>query len=939
MESDLPGDNKPDSRALTKDTKVSHYVVLERVCVCETCEVYLAEDTELGRKATLSFLPFQNRSNDDAAAIFRSEVQTIASLDHSNIIHVYELGEYGGRPFAAMEFLRGRSVRDVIQKETPSLRQFLDVAVQICRGLSVAHEAGIVLHDLRPGAILIDAEDRVRLLGFRSAGSECVITAGRIDSEPDMTRFMSEEHVHGVQIDYHSNILSLGIIMYWMLTGRHPFRHEGGVEFIQKNMSETLPLVFDKEKLSERLQRIINRALDRNPESRYAQVNELLADLERERSEMECLEAEQRYRELRDNIPAGVYRSTPDGKLISANPALVKMLGYDSEEEMTGVSAVKFYVDPEKREILMKELRDKGSFTNFEVHILRKDGTQRWASTNMRVSLDDDGQIAYIDGTAEDITKRKEAEVALRESEARYRLLIDNAGYPITVFSSEGKLLLTNSVAARNLGGTPEDLIGKCLYDLLPGIADIIKERTRTVIETGEGLETEDIIELPTGNRWFWSNMQLARDADDNIIGIQVISHDITDRKQAEEDLRTTHERLNATLNALPDLLFEMDREGRILDFRAPQPELLFRPPEEFLGKTMDEVLPKEASDTIMASVKKASELGQDSGAIYSLEIGGEECWFEFSVAASGDPKAPNARLVALVRNITDRKRAEAEARTSYERIEHLVSSSSTVIYSCKVGGNWACTFITKNVEKAWGYKASEFLEPDFWVEHLHPDDRDRILSDLGELLRNGSHEHEYRFLLADGTYHWISDQDRLIYDDHGEPLECVGSCTDITERKRSEDELREKTEELKTEQEMLREKNIALRQVLEQIESSRQEYQRQLYQDVDTALAPFLSRLKKEAGSEGSNEFEELEATLNSILAKDIDEFNIHYGRLTARESEICGMIKSGMTSKEISDDLSLSLLTVLKHREKIRKKLGITNRGISLVTYLRMH
>ncbi len=566
--------------------------------------------------------------------------------------------------------------------------------------------------------------------------------------------------------------------------------------------------------MPDRLRRIIERALDRNPETRYQQANELLADLEREQLEMECLGAEERYRELRDNIPAGVFRSTPDGKLLSANPALVKMLGYDSEEEMTGVPVVKLYVDPEKRGLLMKELRDKGSFTNFEVHIRRKDGEPRWVSANMRVSLDDDGRIAYIDGTAEDITKRKQAEVALRESEARYRLLIDNAGYPITVFSSDGEVLLINSVAARNLGGKPEDFIGKSLHDYMPDAADLFRERNRTIVETGKGLEVEDMVELATGKRWFWSNLQPARDANGDIFGIQVISHDITDRK-----------------------------------------------------------------------------------------------------------------------------RAEAEARASYERIEHLVSSSSTVIYSCKVGGNWACTFITKNVEKAWGYKASEFLDPDFWVKHLHPDDRDRVLSGLSELLENGSYEHEYRFLLADGTYHWISDEDRLVYDDHGEPLECVGSCTDITERKRSEDQLKKKTEELKKEQETLREKNIALRQVLEHIESKRQEFQQQVYQDVGTALAPLVRELKKKAGPGRAKEFEALEATLNSILAKDIDEFKIRYGRLTARESEISGMIKNGLTSKEISSDLSLSLLTVLKHREQIRKKLEITNKRISLVTYLRMH
>ena len=979
MESGHPADDKMrSSEALVKGTNVSRFAIIERVCICDECEVYIAEDTDLGRKVALSFLPLKNSSNDDTIAMFTSEIQAIASLNHSNIIRIYELGDHEGRPFATSELLHGQTVRDIILNEAYSLRQFLDVAIQMCRGLSAAHEAGIVLHDLRPGSILIDAEGRVRLLGFRWIGSACVIPTEHSDSEPEITSYMSAEQLQGTQVDYLDNIFSLGLIMHEILTGRHPLRRESETETLHAKANEArTPLANHNEYLSSGLQPIIERAMDKNRETRYQHVSDLLADLERERSALEIRESEGRFRDLADLLPQtvfeldmkanftytnrygyestgyaqkdlarginaldmfvpedrgraginiskifngeeleaheytvlrkdgssypvliyarpivregepeglrgivvdisnlketekalqkahdelerrieertaklmeankklteqmeylrrteealrqseekyrrvfedtviGLYRTTPAGQILMVNPALVNMLGYSSPDELLSRDLGNSAYEPTyPRSRFIDLIESQGKVVGLESAWVKADGSILYIQESARAIRDMDGKTLHYEGTVEDITQRRQAEAALRESEEQYRLLVDNAGYPVTLFSTDGEILLINSTGARNLGGTPDDFVGKSMHDILPDMADLLAERNHEVVESGIGREVEDMMELPTGKRWFWSNLQPARDANGTIVGIQIISHDITDRKYAEEDLRTTHERLNATLNALPDLLFEMDREGNILDFRAPQPGLLYRPPEEFLGKKMDEVLPKEAADTINASLEKARELGRDSGAVYSLGIGEEVCWFEFSVAASGAPEDPNVRFVALVRN--------------------------------------------------------------------------------------------------------------------------------ITERKRRQDELKKKTSELREEQNRLRDKNIALRQVLEQIESSRQEYQLQLYKDVDTALAPLLRKLREEAGSDRKKEFEELEAALNSILAKDIDEFKIRYGKLTSRESEICGMIKNGKTSKQISDDLNLSLLTVLKHREQIRKKLGITNKDISLVTYLRMH
>jgi PAS domain S-box-containing protein len=138
------------------------------------------------------------------------------------------------------------------------------------------------------------------------------------------------------------------------------------------------------------------------------------------------------------------------------------------------------------------------------------------------------------------------------------------------------------------------------------------------------------------------------------------------------------HEQLTATLNALPDLLFEVDRHGRIYDFRAPRPELLYVPPDKFLGQTMAQVLPKETANAIIDALEQAVEKGRHTGAIYPLETAAGANWFELSVATKGDPKTPNGRLVMLVRDITERKQAEEALQKAHDELEIRVAERTT---------------------------------------------------------------------------------------------------------------------------------------------------------------------------------------------------------------------------------------------------------------------
>ncbi|MEW5995718.1 MAG: LuxR C-terminal-related transcriptional regulator, partial [Candidatus Zixiibacteriota bacterium] len=143
----------------------------------------------------------------------------------------------------------------------------------------------------------------------------------------------------------------------------------------------------------------------------------------------------------------------------------------------------------------------------------------------------------------------------------------------------------------------------------------------------------------------------------------------------------------------------------------------------------------------------------------------------------------------------------------------------------------------------------------------------------------------------------------------------------------------------LETEQKKLPEKNAALAQILEHIEQQRQDYKHQICQEIEQAIMPILERGKVEASAGARKLLERLETNLRAILGRDIDVFQDRFARLTPRELDICSMIRSGRTSKEIARELNLSLTTIHTHRQQIRKKLGITNKGVNLSTFLRIH
>ncbi|MBI5818185.1 MAG: PAS domain S-box protein [Verrucomicrobia bacterium] len=269
---------------------------------------------------------------------------------------------------------------------------------------------------------------------------------------------------------------------------------------------------------------------------------------QRKQAEMALREAEKNYRGLFENAVEGIYQSTPDGRLLSANPAMAAIHGYASPEEFVASvhdAASQLYVDPGRRAELKRLLEEQGKVTHFVSRVRRKDGRLIWVSGNTRAVRDADGRILRYEGTVEDITARKEAEEALRESEARYRLLAENVEDFVTLLDAQENRLYISPSFYRVTGWTPEEVM-RTAWDtrLHPDDIPLIKQ-SRAANRAGQTTLTEHRIRCQDGS-WIWveSSCKPIPGPDGQMMQLLIWQHDITERKQAEE----TIQRLNQTL-------------------------------------------------------------------------------------------------------------------------------------------------------------------------------------------------------------------------------------------------------------------------------------------------------------------------------------------------------------------------------------------------------
>src|ERR671938_116667 len=273
--------------AVTGDTLIDsvfdgRYRILRKLGAGGMANVYLAEDQELGRRVAIKILDDRHAADDSFRERFRREAKNAAGLSHPNIVSIYDRGEAEGTYYIAMEYLSGRSLKELIVSRGPTpIRIAIDYTRQILAAVGFAHRNGIVHRDIKPHNVVVDADGRLKVTDFgiaRSGASQMTEVGSIIGT----AQYLSPEQAKGAPVDQRSDVYSVGIVLYEMLTGQVPFTGDTPLEIAMKHLSEVpVPPSELRPEVPHDLDLVVLRALAKDPAERYQTAEDMDADLKR----------------------------------------------------------------------------------------------------------------------------------------------------------------------------------------------------------------------------------------------------------------------------------------------------------------------------------------------------------------------------------------------------------------------------------------------------------------------------------------------------------------------------------------------------------------------------------------------------------------------------------------------------------------------------------
>lgn len=461
-------------------------------------------------------------------------------------------------------------------------------------------------------------------------------------------------------------------------------------------------------------------------------VQAVVRDVTRQKRAEEALRvAEENYKNIFRNAVMGIYKSTPEGHHISANPALARIYGYDSPEElMHGMRDIarQLYVDPGRRAELVRRLETEGEVANFESKVYRKDGDVIWISESARVVRGEDGEVAYFVGTVEDITDRKRMEKALRESEARYEAFFNRTMLAVYIHDFSGNFIDANQ-AARDLLGYPEDEIPSLTFaQLLDDETQVerAKETIEEIWETGMQEEPTEYKLRTKQGEVVWVETEgslIYRDGEP--YAVQGIARDITARKKAQLALERSETKFRNLVENANDAIYIIHPER---GFQYVNPAF-----EEVTGYAAETIYSDAFSfwDIIHPDdremVKKraaARESGEEIPSRYEFRvIAGDGATRVVEVATVDVGAGEDPLVMGILRDITARIEMEQALKESEEKFRLLAEASASAIF---IHRGDVFEYVNPAMEEMSGYDREELESMSFW-EVVHQDHRDLV--------------------------------------------------------------------------------------------------------------------------------------------------------------------------------------------------------------------
>ncbi len=723
--------------------------------------------------------------------------------------------------------------------------------------------------------------------------------------------------------------------------------------------------------------------MDRKPT--YEELEQSVKELEKEASKLKqaeraLQESEGKYRLLVNNLPGIVYKGYKDWSVGFFDRKVELLTGYDVDEfNSQNMKWSDIIVDEDfeaVRDHFIQALKTDKSYVR-DYRIKSKDGGIQWIQARGQIVCDDDGHMKYVSGVFFNITDRKRAEQDLRESEEKFRNIVNSSPMGIHIYKlkPDGRLILSgaNPAADEILGINNTQFFGKTIEEAFPPLVNTeVPGRFRRACVKGETWQAEqiDYEDKQIKGAFEVHAFQTAPGT------MAAMFLDITHRKQTEDKLKKSESFLQNIFDAIQDGISVLDKDLNILQVNKTM-EKWYAHAMPFKGKKCYEFYHGRTKRCEICPSIRALERGSLQMDIVPLVESGQSVgWLElYSFPILGADGIPTG-IVEYVRDITERMEAEKALRESEQRFRTV--ADFTYDWESWIAPDGTYLYVSPSCQRITGYGAHEFLLDAKLLEKIvHPDEHKLLVRHLKEeIMSINAQTIEFRIITSSGDERWIAHICQPVYGDDGSFLGRRTSNRDITEKKQGEaalrrahDELEKRVEErtaelMKTNIELkaeilnrktaekalkqrgveleiktigLEEANTALKVLLRQREEDKIELEEKVLLNVRELVLPYLEKLKmKKLGEKQRAYLGIIESNLNDIVSPFVHGLSSKLIKLSPTELQVSNLIKQGNTTKEIAEIMNLATSTIDFHRNNIRKKFGIKNKKTNLRTYL---
>jgi PAS domain S-box-containing protein len=495
------------------------------------------------------------------------------------------------------------------------------------------------------------------------------------------------------------------------------------------------------------------------------------------------------YKVLFESVHDGIYRSTSDGRILTANPALVHMLGYESEDELKKLNIGKdIYAEPAERKQFLSEIEKKGKLKDTELILKKKDGSLINVLENSHAVVNDNGEILYYEGSLTEITERKKAEIALRESQKRYHTLLETLQDGISLFDLTGKIHYFNSRKKKMLGySTDREVFETSTFDMIhPEDREKVQIVFQELIKKGT-ISNKELRILRKDGSWFWAefNATVLHDINGNPEYIMDSMRDISERKQAEEQMMI----LKQSIDVHFDGAFWMDSDSRFVYVNNAACRQTGYSRKELIGMHASRLNPqstKEIEKLIWDKLRKDGSFTTESihrrkdGSVYPVEIVTTYVKFEGKEYACG-----------FARDITYRKKSDEDLKLRVDQLRQIIDLVPSYIFAKDIDGKFILA--NKALAEVFGLTPEEIQgksDSDYGATREQVNWYRKY--DL-EVIKKGTSVYipEEQVLTKSGQMGWFQTV-KIPYKHPGYDKPAIlGVATEITDRKQAEDELR----------------------------------------------------------------------------------------------------------------------------------------------------